>query len=185
MCSPPSLRFPKRLFVPKVFYPGRSGATRIRPPGRDDLAVITSAIPQHPPLVAHLHRTPPARMPPTMLSPGPNQPGPTFSSACAHRCFYEKAHFVKGQRGGLREATRLAKAPSRCVSIRTPLEPIEGGSVLDGIRLGLRRCHLNLGLPWEVVVAIHPLFAVALGLRASVALGLSIEIGRASCRERV
>ncbi len=41
------------------------------------------------------------------------------------------------------------KAPSRCVSIRTPLEPIEGGSVLDGIRPG-RRCHLDLGLPWKV-----------------------------------
>src|SRR3712207_2623549 len=26
-------------------------------------------------------------MPPTMLSPGPNQPGPTFSSACAQRCW--------------------------------------------------------------------------------------------------
>src|SRR5215213_11246001 len=61
------------------------------------------------------------------------------------------------------EATRSDKAPSRCVSIRTPFEPIEGGSVLDGIRPGLRRCHLNLGLPWKVV-AIHPLFAVALGL---------------------
>jgi hypothetical protein len=34
--------------------------------------------------------------------------------------------------------------------------------VLDGIRPG-RRCHLNLGLPWKVV-AIHPIFAVALGL---------------------
>jgi hypothetical protein len=68
----------------------------------------------------------------------------------AHRCFYEKAHFVKGQRGGLSgEATRSAKAPWRCVSIRTLFEPIEGGSVLDGIRPGLRRCHLDLGLPWK------------------------------------
>src|SRR3712207_4098357 len=71
MCSPPSLRFPKRLFVPKVFYPGRSGATRIRPPERDDLGRLTSAILQHLPLVARLHRTPPARMPPTMFSRGP------------------------------------------------------------------------------------------------------------------
>ena len=51
------------------------------------------------------------------------------------------------------EATRSDKAPSRCVSIRTPFEPIEGGSVLDGIRPG-RRCHLDLGLPRNVV-AIH------------------------------
>jgi hypothetical protein len=35
--------------------------------------------------------------------------------------------------------------------------------VLDGIHQGLRRCHLDLGLPWKVV-AIHPIFAVALGL---------------------
>jgi hypothetical protein len=34
--------------------------------------------------------------------------------------------------------------------------------VLDGIRPG-RRCYLNLGLPRKVV-AIHPIFAVALGL---------------------
>jgi hypothetical protein len=36
--------------------------------------------------------------------------------------------------------------------------------VLDGIHQGLRRCHLDLGLPWKVVVAIHPIFAVALEL---------------------
>jgi hypothetical protein len=31
----------------------------------------------------------------------------------AHRCFYEKAHSVKGQRGGLREATRSQPKPLR------------------------------------------------------------------------
>ena len=76
------------------------------------------------------------------------------------------------------EATRSDKAPSRCVSIRTPFEPIEGGSVLDGIRPG-RRCHFRFGL--QKVVAI-PHIAVAETKRR--AFGLSLRrLSRLICRQ--
>jgi len=56
--------------------------------------------------------------------------------------FHEKAHFVKGRRGGLGVAERYGfPCPSRDASIRTLGEPLFGGSVHYGIRL--------FGLPIE------------------------------------
>src|SRR5215213_1600064 len=81
-----------------------------------------------------------------------------------HRCFYEKAHFVKGQRGGLREATRSQPKP-----LRAPF--------LFALRLSqskVARCSMGSvrgkALPFEPRPPMQKwwpytqLFAVALGL---------------------
>ena len=88
-------------------------------------------------------------MPLMLISEGSRSKSGTLIGVSMRSHILSMANVLALPRGN----SRSAKAPSRSVSIRTPFEPIEGGSVLDGIHPG-RRCHLNLGLPWRVV-AIH------------------------------
>ena len=66
--------------------------------------------------------------------------------------FYEKAHFVKGRRGGLSVAEPNGFCPSRYASIRTLGEPALWwlGALWDpSFRSNRRRCNLRIGLSAE------------------------------------